>query len=43
LATPTHAATLDAWSAHVERLAGALLVAGCLAPLLKRSLPLGWS
>jgi len=43
MATPTQAATLDAWSTHVERLAGGLLVAGCLVPLLKRSLLLGSS
>ena len=43
MAAPTSAATLDAWSAQVARLAGWLLVAGCLVPLLKHSLLLGSS
>jgi hypothetical protein len=43
VAVPSHAAELDAWSARVERLAGWLLVAGCVVPLLKRSLVFGSS
>jgi hypothetical protein len=38
MAIPTHGATPEAGSAHRERLAGWLLVAGCLVPLLKHSL-----
>jgi hypothetical protein len=37
MATPTPNATLEAWSDHIQRLSGGLLLAGYLVPLLKRS------